>query len=240
MTRPDLNWRRLIVQSKEFNNTSSVLPIPSYLSVCVPTIVIIISEHFYLQSYMLKCVSNAYSLLQRASKSRWYSLASDQTVKQPPLFLHHHQWQPCLLNRYRSCPPQLCAAPLTVSTPPLRASPPMTWSPSTSRSTPRLHTLLCRGRATEPPAMQPRWTRGRGQRWYRRWRSTPLGSLNLRIKGLAVAVLHAAVHTVHLHEAKQLSDESIKTPFCREHQSLVEESQLENNQTRMGKLLTYS
>ena len=61
-----------------------------------------------------------------------------------------------------------------------------------------------------------------------------------RIKGLAVAVLHAAVHTVHLHEAKQLSDESIKTPFCREHQSLVEESQLENNQTRMGKLLTYS
>ena len=39
-------------------------------------------------------------------------------------------------------------------TPPPRASPPMTWSPSTSRSTPR---LPCRGRASEPPAMQPRW-----------------------------------------------------------------------------------
>ena len=36
-----------------------------------------------------------------------------------------------------------------------------------------------------------------------------------RIKGLAVAVLHAAVHTVHLHEAKQLSDESIKTFAAR-------------------------
>jgi len=37
-----------------------------------------------------------------------------------------------------------------------------------------------------------------------------------RIKGLAVAVLHAAVHTVHLHEAKQLSDESIKKQLSDE------------------------
>ena len=29
-----------------------------------------------------------------------------------------------------------------------------------------------------------------------------------RIRSLSVAVLHAAVHTVHLHEAQQLSDES--------------------------------
>ena len=31
-----------------------------------------------------------------------------------------------------------------------------------------------------------------------------------RIKSLAVAVLHTAIHTVHLHEAKQISDETTK------------------------------
>ena len=32
-----------------------------------------------------------------------------------------------------------------------------------------------------------------------------------RIKSLAVSVLHAAVHTVHLQEAEQLPEESTKT-----------------------------
>ena len=36
-----------------------------------------------------------------------------------------------------------------------------------------------------------------------------------RIKSLAVAVLHTAVHTVHLHESKQLPDETCKTFAAR-------------------------
>ena len=36
-----------------------------------------------------------------------------------------------------------------------------------------------------------------------------------RIKSLAVAVLHTAVHTVHLHESKQLPDETCKTFTAR-------------------------
>ena len=36
-----------------------------------------------------------------------------------------------------------------------------------------------------------------------------------RIKSLAVAVLHTAIHTVHLHEAKQISDETTKAFAAR-------------------------
>ena len=51
------------------NSTSSaVLLIPSYLLFVFTCIVNIVSEHFL---SMLKCVTNAYSFSQRASKSYW-------------------------------------------------------------------------------------------------------------------------------------------------------------------------
>ena len=138
------------------NSTSSaVLLILSYLCIFVPNYSNHCFRTFPIYNRMLKCVSNAYSFLQRASKSHWCSLESDEAVQQPQLFLYHHQWQPCLLKRPGAelPTPSECSAPDCECTTPT-GSPPITWSPSTSRSTPR---LPCRGRASEPPAMQPRW-----------------------------------------------------------------------------------